>query len=147
DQLRQISTLANGVAKSLTAAFRSAVADGKSLNSVLGDIALSFSNLALKAALQPVGSLISSFVDNLFGATSPSLAGVQPFAKGGVIASPTYFPLGGATGLAGEAGPEAIMPLVRSADGSLGVAGAGGAVTVNFNVTSPDAKSFAASEA
>ena len=39
------------------------------------------------------------------------------------------------------------MPLVRGPDGSLGVAGGGGAVTVNFNVTSPDARSFAASEA
>ena len=147
-ELRQISSLADGVARSLTNAFRGAITDGKSLNSVLADIALSFSNLALKAALQPVGNLISGFVSNLFGATSPTLGGVQAFAKGGVIASPTYFPLGGATGLAGEAGPEAIMPLVRGADGSLGVAGAGGGtVTVNFNVASPDAKSFAASEA
>jgi len=148
DELRQISTLADGLGRSLTNAFRSAVTDGKSLNSVLGDIALSFSNLVLKAALQPVGNLISSFVGNLFSGAGPSLGGVQAFAKGGVVASPTYFPLGGGTGLAGEAGPEAIMPLVRGADGSLGVAGAGGgAVTVNFNVTSPDARSFAASEA
>ncbi len=65
-----------------------------------------------------------------------------------MIAAPSYFPLGEGTGLAGEAGPEAIMPLVRGSDGSLGVAGGqGGAVTVNFNVTAADARSFAASEA
>jgi hypothetical protein len=44
------------------------------------------------------------------------------FALGGVftnglVTSPTAFPMG----LMGEAGPEAIMPLGRSADGSLGV--------------------------
>jgi phage-related minor tail protein len=148
-ELTRISSLADGVARSITSAFKSAVVDGKSLNSVLGEIVTSFSNLALKAALQPVSNLISGFVGNLFGsAGAPSLGGVQAFAKGGVIAAPTYFPLGRGTGLAGEAGPEAIMPLVRGSDGSLGVAGAGpGAVTVNFNVTAQDARSFAASEA
>jgi phage-related minor tail protein len=44
---------------------------------------------------------------------------------------------GGQTGLMGEAGPEAIMPLKRGPDGKLGVeaAGGGGAVTIqqNFN--------------
>ncbi|MDR3475185.1 MAG: phage tail tape measure protein [Devosia sp.] len=148
-ELTRISSLADGVARSITSAFRSAVVDGKSLNSVLGEIVTSFSNLVLKAALQPVSSALSSFVSSLFGSTgTSSLGGVQAFAKGGVIASPSYFPLGGGTGLAGEAGPEAIMPLVRGSDGSLGVAGAGGgAVTVNFNVTAQDAGSFATSEA
>lgn len=147
-ELTRISSLADGVARSITNAFRSAVTDGKSLNSVLGEIALSFSQLALKAALQPVGNLISGFVGNLFNATTPALGGVTAFAKGGVIAAPSYFPLGQGTGHAGEAGPEAIMPLVRGSDGSLGVAGgAGRAVTVNFNVTAPDARSFVASEA
>jgi phage-related minor tail protein len=147
-ELSQINTLADGMARTLTRAFRSAISDGKSLNSVLGDIVLSFSNLALKAALQPVGSLISGFIGNLFSATGPaSLGTVQPFAKGGVIAAPSYFPLGAGTGLAGEAGPEAIMPLTRGSDGRLGIAGGGGGVTVNFNVTAQDAKSFAASEA
>ncbi|NGP18696.1 hypothetical protein [Devosia aurantiaca] len=50
-------------------------------------------------------------------------------------------------GLAGEAGPEAIMPLQRGADGRLGVAGGGGAVNVTFNVTASDARSFTQSEA
>lgn len=147
-ELRQINTLADGMSRTLTNAFRAAVSDGKSLNSVLGDIVLSFSNIALKAALQPVGGLISGFVGNLFAATGPGFGAVQPFAKGGVIAAPTYFPLGTGTGLAGEAGPEAIMPLVRGADGRLGIAGGGSSgVTVNFNVTAQDARSFAASEA
>ena len=46
----------------------------------------------------------------------------KPFARGGIftnglVTSPTTFPLG----LMGEAGPEAIMPLSRGPDGSLGV--------------------------
>jgi lambda family phage tail tape measure protein len=48
---------------------------------------------------------------------------VIPFASGGVVGSPTYFGMGGGqTGLMGEAGPEAIMPLERGPDGKLGVA-------------------------
>jgi tape measure domain-containing protein len=56
--------------------------------------------------------------------------GIASFARGGtfsnsVVSSPTMFKFadGGAmrTGLMGEAGPEAIMPLSRGADGSLGV--------------------------
>ena len=57
---------------------------------------------------------------------------VIPFATGGVIGGPTTFPMaGGRTGLMGEAGPEAIMPLRRGPDGRLGVEGAGSGVTVN----------------
>lgn len=59
--------------------------------------------------------------------------GVQMFAKGGAFATnsvltrPTGFAMaGGGLGVAGEAGPEAIMPLARGADGSLGVQMMGG---------------------
>jgi lambda family phage tail tape measure protein len=64
---------------------------------------------------------------------------VVPFARGGVVGSPTMFPMaGGRTGLMGEAGPEAIMPLKRGKDGKLGVASSGGNVvniTQNFSVS------------
>ena len=56
--------------------------------------------------------------------------GIAKFASGGIVGSPTLFPFanGGAMqmGLMGEAGPEAIMPLQRGADGSLGVRAAMG---------------------
>lgn len=52
--------------------------------------------------------------------------GIQPFAMGGIVTKPTFFKYadGGTfnNGLMGEAGPEAIMPLKRGADGKLGVA-------------------------
>lgn len=60
--------------------------------------------------------------------------GYEAFALGGsftngIVDSPTFFKFrqgsGFATGLMGEAGPEAIMPLARGSDGSLGVKVAG----------------------
>jgi phage-related minor tail protein len=75
---------------------------------------------------------------------------VVPFASGGVVSAPTYFPMqGGRMGLMGEAGAEAILPLQRGADGRLGVAtgNGGGGVNVVFNVTAQDASSFRKSEA
>jgi hypothetical protein len=59
---------------------------------------------------------------------------VIPFASGGVVGSPTNFAMsGGRTGLMGEAGPEAIMPLKRGADGKLGVATTGGSQSITVN--------------
>lgn len=58
--------------------------------------------------------------------------GVQMFAKGeaftnSILNAPTPFGMaGGKVGVAGEAGPEAIMPLARGSDGSLGVQMVGG---------------------
>ncbi|KKC39813.1 hypothetical protein WH87_06730 [Devosia epidermidihirudinis] len=146
-ELERIGDLADGTARSISTAFRGALIDGKSFKSVLGDIARSFADIALKAAIKPLGSLVGGLVENLFTATNPALGGVTPFAKGGVIAAPSYFPMSGGLGLMGEAGAEAIMPLQRGPDGRLGVAGGGGgAVHVTFNVTATDARSFAASE-
>ena len=64
---------------------------------------------------------------------------VQAYANGGVVNGPTTFPMnGGKTGLMGEAGPEAIMPLKRGSNGKLGVQMEGGGgdtinVVQNFN--------------
>lgn len=51
---------------------------------------------------------------------------VIPFARGDVLDRPTFFPMAqGNVGVMGEAGPEAIMPLRRLANGRLGVESAG----------------------
>lgn len=77
---------------------------------------------------------------------------VVPFASGGIVDTPTFFPLNGGTGLAGEAGPEAILPLKRGSDGKLGVRTEGGAgKTININLTqniqSPDVNGFRRNQA
>jgi lambda family phage tail tape measure protein len=71
--------------------------------------------------------------------------GIVPYAKGGIVDRPTMFKFakGGAmqTGIMGEAGAEAVMPLKRGPDGKLGVAATGGGgVNVVVNV---DAKGSA----
>jgi hypothetical protein len=67
--------------------------------------------------------------------------GIQPFARGGIVDRPTLFPFAKGTGLMGEAGPEAIIPLKRGRDGKLGVAGGGGGTTnVVVNVDASGSK-------
>jgi hypothetical protein len=74
------------------------------------------------------GSGLSSGAMSLMG-------GGKLFADGGVVSGATQFPIGYNTGIMGEKGPEAIMPLTRGANGKLGVAasGSGGGVTVVQN--------------
>jgi hypothetical protein len=100
------------------------------VNSMLADMARLLVQRQLQkgfdAAATGIAKWINSAQGNVFGPT-----GVQAFASGGVVSSPTVFGMaGGGVGLMGEAGPEAIMPLKRSASGDLGV----GASPVNVTV-------------
>lgn len=90
---------------------------------------------------QPAATAIGSLISGLFNANGNVFSGgsrVTAYANGGVVNSPTYFPMSSGVGLMGEAGPEAIMPLKRGANGKLGVQvdGNAGNVTVvqNFNI-------------
>ncbi|WP_299591703.1 phage tail tape measure C-terminal domain-containing protein [uncultured Microbulbifer sp.] len=102
-------------------------------NSVIQDIAKMVIQFQ---ALQLIkGSSLGSF----FGITGSAHGNafnhgqILPFAHGGVISGPTMFGLAGnRMGIAGEAGPEAILPLRRGSDGDLGVK-ADVHVTVNNN--------------
>ena len=159
--LRDLQGLADGFGRSMTTAFRRSIVDGKRFEDVLRSLALGLSARALDAALAPLSRGIGGLLGGIFGSFAGARGfakggviggGVTAFASGGTIAAPTYFPLGGSgrgLGLAGEAGPEAILPLARGADGKLGVrgGGAGGTVNVTFNVTARDAESFRRSEA
>jgi len=61
---------------------------------------------------------------------------VIPFARGGLVDRPTLFPMARGTGLMGEAGPEAIAPLRRTASGDLGVQAVAPVVKVTVNNSS-----------
>lgn len=63
--------------------------------------------------------------------------GVTPFAKGGVVSNPTMFNYAGGVGVMGEKGSEAIVPLKRGPDGSLGIQMHGSAANSNVanNIT------------
>ena len=70
----------------------------------------------------------------------------QGFATGGIVDRPTRFGMYGNGGVMGEAGSEAIMPLTRLPDGSLGVKAQGGSgggdILINMTVNTSDADSF-----
>ncbi len=68
--------------------------------------------------------------------------GLHAFAKGGIVGGPTLFPFAKGTGLMGEAGPEAIMPLTRTSNGELGVKSEGGkgGVVINVEVVKGDSE-------
>jgi lambda family phage tail tape measure protein len=157
--LADLSKLSDQFSSNMVSGLKSAVVHGRSFDQVLKRIALNLAGSALNAGLKPLQGLLSNSLSSLFGGIRPFAKGgvisgsnrVQPFAKGGVVATPTFFPMRGGTGLMGEAGAEAIMPLSRSADGRLGVqvAGNGGVntPTVQVTINTPDAPSFRQSEA
>ena len=142
----------------LGSALKGAVVDGKSLENVFASLGSRLAGMALDAGLKPLEDLLSKSLSGLtdgfaglFGGGGAGTAAplVRPFADGGVVAAPTYFPMGQNLGLMGEAGAEAIMPLRRGPDGRLGVAasGNGGSTTqITFHVQATDAASFKKSE-
>ncbi|MEY0289968.1 phage tail tape measure protein [Providencia rettgeri] len=103
-------------------------ADWKSWSvDVLKSVQKVLTNMALVQSMKAAGgyfgggfgSFISSIVPNAKGGVydSPGLSSYS----GQIVSSPTLFAFAKGAGLMGEAGPEAIMPLTRSSDGSLGV--------------------------
>lgn len=155
---------AESFGKSITNAFAKGIVEGKRFDDVLRSVGRSITETLLKSALKPLQTSLSSLLDTgvkslagLFGGgISPGGLGgeggvpVRAFAEGGVVASPSYFPLGHSLGLMGERGAEAILPLSRGADGRLGVRSSGEArrpLSVVVQVSTPDADSFRRSEA
>ena len=169
--LDAVDVSAQRVSRTLARAFTGAVAGGKSLEETLRAVALSYSNVALAAAMKPLQQGLSGALSSLFSGMAGGLGGglagglggglggapsVTPFADGGIVSRPTFFGagagLGSGIGLMGERGAEAIMPLARGPDGRLGVAAAGApgfarAPAVHVTITTPDAASFQRSQA
>jgi hypothetical protein len=138
--------IANTMSGAMSEAFMS-IADGTaSVKDAFSDMV----RVVIKKAFEM--AVINPIINSIFGGVSGfnplatfssggafSNGSVQAYADGGVVGGPTTFPMsGGKTGLMGEAGPEAIMPLKRGANGKLGVqveGNAGGDVNIvqNFN--------------
>lgn len=155
----EVDTLSKGIGRGLRRAFDGLAFDGMKLSDALNTVAKSMIDTAYAAAIKPVtnqlGGIIATSVGNAVSGAIPFQNGgaftqgkVMPFAKGGVISSPMNFPMRGGMGLMGEAGPEAIMPLARGADGSLGVKTQGGGrpVNITMNISTPDAQGFQRSQ-
>jgi lambda family phage tail tape measure protein len=176
EKLKSITDLSRRFGQSLSDAFVKSATSGKSLDGVLQSVGKSLIGFATNLALKPLEKTITSGLDTLLSGlfsgagSSSALSGlgggfgglfksadgnvfsagrVRPFANGGVVAAPTFFPMTSGLGLMGEAGPEAIMPLARGPDGRLGVQAGGNArpVNVTVNIAANDAESFRRSEA
>lgn len=116
----------------------------KFANSIISDMMRMYIRAALLAPLMKsmgFGGATGAAAAPMPNANGNVFSGgrVQAFANGGVVGQPTTFGMaGGGTGLMGEAGPEAIMPLARDGSGKLGVRGA--ASNININVVNEGGK-------
>jgi phage-related minor tail protein len=158
DTTRDLGNLERGFSGGLRRAFDGLVFDGLKLSDALGIVARSMASTAYGAAIRPVtdhfGGLLADGVNAIVSGLMPFEKGgsfsqgrVMPFAKGGIVSGPATFAMRSGTGLMGEAGPEAIMPLARGADGRLGVRSSGGtSVNVTMNITTPDVQGFQRSQ-
>jgi len=155
---RDLGNLERGFSGGLRRAFDGLVFDGMKLSDALSTVAEAMSRTVYNNAMRPVtdhfGGLLADGVNSLVSGLMPFAKGgaisdgrVLPFARGGVVDRATTFPMRGGTGLMGEAGPEAIMPLTRGDDGRLGVrAQGGGTVNVTMNIQTPDVAGFQRSQ-
>ncbi|HIB1525347.1 TPA: phage tail tape measure protein [Salmonella enterica subsp. enterica serovar Muenchen] len=103
------------------------IAASKLLGSVLG----MFSFGASAGGSTPSGAYSSaalSVIPNADGGVYRS-AGLSQYS-GSIVNRPTFFAFARGTAVMGEAGPEAILPLRRGANGKLGVVAAGGGMAM-----------------
>ncbi|MBN9061310.1 MAG: phage tail protein [Rhizobiales bacterium 65-9] len=165
DTARELKATTDALGKSISSAFARGVVDGRRFEDVLRSIGQRMISFGLRAAFKPVDSALQSALGSLFSGSwlggagaplniLPSASGnafqfgkITPFAAGGVVAAPTYFPMSGGFGLMGERGAEAVMPLQRGPDGRLGVRAAQSAApAVTVNIATPDIDGFRRSE-
>lgn len=111
-------------AQTMTYAFKDAIMNSKNLGDALSNLANRIQNILVNKALD---SLLGGIFGGMFANGAAFSNGrVTAFASGGIVGTPTIFPMANGMGLMGEAGPEAIMPLTRTSDGALGVRATGG---------------------
>lgn len=129
DQLRTVGDTGSQVAEDVKGAFKSSfagfLAGTKSAGDAWDDL-LSSINRSIAEKLSArftdniFGPMIDGLMSGIFGSVTPHAAGGVPGQTVGrlgslanqVVSAPIFFPMPGGLGLAGEAGDEAIMPLV-----------------------------------
>ncbi|HAW0924803.1 TPA: phage tail tape measure protein [Escherichia coli] len=128
-----VSTM-DGLVSNISDALAGNVVDWRNWgSSILQEVSKILMNAAIVNGLKSFSKSMSG-AGGWLGTVGDWLSGAVANAKGGVYTSanlsaysntivdtPTYFAFAKGAGLMGEAGPEAIMPLTRAADGSLGV--------------------------
>ena len=157
DRFEDLKWATENVFDSMTDALVDFVVTGKAeigdlVNSILADLA----RIAIKESITgplagALGGLLKGMVGGVnmgtYNDVSALTSNSKLFATGGVINSPglsaysnsvvtkpTFFPFASGMGLMGEAGPEAILPLKRTANGNLGVESVGNGTNVVVNI-------------
>ena len=139
EQKKKQEEIADAIRSNITSAIMEAIDGTKTLGQAFTDLLKKIGNMALEIG---ISSLLKSikFADG--GVINKGK--VTPFAAGGVLNKPTLFPMANGMGLAGEAGPEAIMPLKRGPGGRLGVEASGGSsiggIVVNVDASNTSAE-------
>ena len=137
DKAGEAGDAANQLESSFQSAFTSFVTGAstaqEAVSSLLSSLASMLANKAFESLLGggKGGGIFDTISSALGFADGGAISNgrVTAFAAGGVVNSPTVFPMANGAGLMGEAGPEAIMPLTRIG-GKLGVRASGGGATV-----------------
>lgn len=143
-KIKETSNVMKEMGATFTSSAEEAIMSGDKLSKVFTGLLEDIERILLRRLiLEPLFNSIFAGFGSMFGGGGAAVASahgnvfssgrVMRFAKGGMFSGPTSFPLaGGGTGIAGEAGHEAILPLKRTAGGDLGVkADVGRGVQVN----------------
>lgn len=145
EQQQRVEAITKSFSSTIENAFMS-IADGSktvadAFRNMLRDMLL---EIYRQQIVKPMADSFAGFLGGLFQANGGVWnKGIQMYANGGVVGSPTMFRHAGGIGMMGEAGPEAIMPLKRGKNGKLGVqVDGGGSVNVvqhfNFSANGDD---------
>lgn len=136
DSYEDTKAAAKNMERATEQMFVSVINGSKSAKEAVADLLSQFASMALNSAFKGLFGGLFDGISGLFASANGNVfskgSHVQAYADGGIVSGPTLFPMkGGQTGLMGEAGPEAIMPLTRI-NGKLGVRAAGGGGGVNI---------------